>query len=172
MTDPTPARTRTATWQDPMITAAAAGRSGSGIEFLEAIRRGELPAPPISLLLGFRLAEVGPGRAVFTVEPGEHHYNPIGVVHGGLLATVLDSAMGCAVHSTLPAATGYTTLEIKINFVRAVTRTTGPLRCEAEVVHGGGRTATAQGRVTDGEGKLYAHGTTTCLVIRPRGDKG
>jgi uncharacterized protein (TIGR00369 family) len=168
MAEPTTTRSRTVTWQDPMIiSGSAAGRTG--IEFVEAIRRGELPSPPMALLLGFRLAEVSPGRAVFLVEPGEHHYNPIGVVHGGLLATVLDSAMGCAVHATLPAGAGYTTLEIKVNFVRAVTRETGRLRCEAEVVHAGGRTATAQGRAVDQAGKLYAHGTTTCLVVRGTG---
>ncbi|HEX5705724.1 MAG TPA: PaaI family thioesterase, partial [Pyrinomonadaceae bacterium] len=98
--------------------------------------------------------------------PEEYHYNPIGVVHGGLAATLLDSAMGCAVHSTLPAGAGYTTLEIKVNFVRPLTTETRGVRCEARVVYVGGRTATAEGRVTDEQGKLYAHGTTTCLIFR------
>ena len=117
--------------------------------------------------MNFNIVEVGEGRAVFAVDPAEYHYNPIGVVHGGLAATLLDSAMGCAVHSTLPAGAGYTTLEIKVNFIRAMTADTGRVRCEAKVVHVGGRTATAEGRVVDEAGKLYAHGSTTCLVLRP-----
>jgi uncharacterized protein (TIGR00369 family) len=160
-------RMRTVSWEDP-LRGAAAGRELSGLEYLDALRAGRLPAPPIALLLGFELVEVKPGHAVFSVQPGEHHYNPIGVVHGGLLATVLDSAMGCAVHSTLPRGSGYTTLELNTHFVRAVTRETGRLRCEAEIVHGGGRVATAQGRVHDEGGRLYAHATTTCLILSER----
>ena len=118
------------------------------------------------MLMNFSLIEVGEGHAVFAVEPAEYHYNPIGVVHGGLAATLLDSAMGCAVHSTLAAGSGYTTLEIKVNFIRAMTAETGRVRCEANVVHAGARTATAEGRVIDEAGKLYAHGTTTCLILR------
>ena len=107
-----------------------------------------------------------PIPAVFAVEPAEYHYNPIGVVHGGVAATLLDSAMGCAVHSALPAGAGYTSLEIKVNFVRPLTAETGRVRCEAKLIHLGGRTATAEGRVVDEAGKLYAHGTTTCLIFR------
>jgi uncharacterized protein (TIGR00369 family) len=118
-------------------------------------------------VLDFALVEVAEGRAAFGVQPGERHYNPIGMVHGGLFATLLDSAMGCAVHSTLPAGTGYTTLEIKVNFTRAALRDTGRLRCEAEVVHRGQRTATAEGRVRDEAGRLYAHGSATCLLLGP-----
>src|SRR3712207_5355656 len=117
--------------------------------------------------MNFGLAELGQGSAVFTVEPAEYHYNPIGVVHGGLAATLLDSAMGCAVHSTLPAGAGYTTLEIKGNYVRPMTAGMGLVRCEAKVIHTGGRTATAEGRIVDDDGKLYAHGTTTCIICRP-----
>lgn len=157
-------RTRTVSWEDPLATAER-GRTLAGKEFLDAMLRGEIPSPPIALLLGFTLAETGEGSAVFTVEPGEHHYNPIGVVHGGLLATVLDSAMGCAVQTTLPAGVGYTTLELKTNFVRPALRTTGPLRCTARVLHRGRRSATAEGSVVDAAGKLYAHGTTTCLIV-------
>src|SRR5262245_45243143 len=162
------ARTRTVRWEDP-LRGAATGRTLGGREYLEKIARGELPAAPIALVLGFGLAEVGDGRAVFTIEPGEHQYNPIGMVHGGVLATVLDSAMGCAVHSTLPAGVGYTTLELKVNYVRAVTRRTPRLFAEGRIVHAGRRIATAEGRVVDDAGKLYAHGTTTCLVL-PAGD--
>lgn len=159
-------RTRTVTWEDPRALAEA-GRKLSGIEYLKKIVAGELPRPPIGALMNFAIAELREGWAVFTVEPAEYHYNPIGLVHGGLAATLLDSAMGCAVHSTLPAGAGYTTLEIKVNYVRPMTAETGTVRCEAKVVYVGGRTATAEGRVVDEGGKLYAHGTTTCIIFRP-----
>src|ERR1044071_132823 len=137
-------RTRTVSWEDPRALAEAA-RGLTGLEFLRKVAAGELPRPPISALMNFGLAEIEEGRAVFSVEPAEYHYNPIGVVHGGLAATLLDSAMGCAVHSVLPAGAGYTTLEIKVNYVRALTAETGEVRCEARVIHVGGRTATAEG---------------------------
>ena len=158
-------RTLAVSWADPRALAEA-GRGLSGLEYLRKIVAGELPRPPISALMNFGLVELGEGYAVFGVEPAEYHYNPIGVVHGGLAATLLDSAMGCAVHSMLPAGAGYTTLEIKVNFVRPMTAETGPVRCEAKLIHLGGRTATAEGRVVDEGGKLYAHGTTTCLIFR------
>jgi uncharacterized protein (TIGR00369 family) len=160
------ARTRTFSWEDPRALAEA-GRGLSGLEYLRKMLAGELPRPPISALMDFQLAELGEGRAVFTVEPAEYHYNPIGVVHGGLAATLLDSAMGCAVHSMLPAGVGYTTLEIKVNYVRPLTSETRGVRCEAKVIHVGGRTATAEGKVLDAGGKLYAHATTTCIIFRP-----
>lgn len=159
-------RTRTANWEDPQRLAEA-GRGLSGLEFLQKIAAGELPRPPIAALMNFELVELSEGQAVFAVEPAEYHYNPIGVVHGGLAATLLDSAMGCAVHSTLPAGAGYTTLEIKVNFIKPMTAETGRVRCEAKLIHVGGRTATAEGRIVDQAGKLYAHATTTCLIIRP-----
>ena len=157
----------TVSWEDPRELAAA-GRTLPGLEFLQKIVAGELPAPPLASVLKFNIVELREGYAVFAVEPAEYHYNPIGVVHGGLAATLLDSAMGCAVHSTLPAGAGYTTLEIKVNFVRPMTAETGRVRCEAKIIHIGGRTATAEGRVIDEAGKLYAHGTTTCLILRER----
>lgn len=160
-----PERTLTVSWEDPRALAEA-GRNLSGLEYLQKIVAGELPRPPISALMNFGLAELSEGHAAFDVEPAEYHYNPIGVVHGGLAATLLDSAMGCAIHSMLPAGVGYTTLEIKVNFIRAMTAETGRVRCEAKVIHLGGRTATAEGRILDEEGKLYAHGTTTCLIFR------
>ncbi len=159
-------RTRTIAWEDPRALAKAAVGL-SGMEYLQKIVAGELPPPPIGALMNFRIAELGEGRAVFTVEPAEYHYNPIGVVHGGLAATLLDSAMGCAVHSTLPAGASYTTLEIKVNYLRPMSAETGLVRCEANIIHIGGRTAVAEGRVVDQRGKLYAHGTTTCIVSRP-----
>jgi uncharacterized protein (TIGR00369 family) len=162
---PETTRTRTITWEDPMPSAQAV-RTMSGLEYLRALQAGELPPPPIAVLMGMQLAEVSEGHAIFTAEPAEYHYNPIGVVHGGLAATLLDSAMGCAVQSTLPAGTAYTTLEIKVNYLRPLTRDTGLVTCEAKVIYTGGRIATAEGRLTDADGKLYAHGTTTCIVLR------
>src|ERR671914_811745 len=154
-------RSLSVSWQDPQALAQA-GRSMSGIEFLRAIRDSRLPAPPIAELLGFRLAEVEPGHAIFECAPGEQHYNPIGVVHGGLAMTLLDSAMGCAVQTHMSAGGGYTTLEAKTNLVRAVTQASGKLRAIGKVVHLGSRVATAEGRLLDAAGKLYAHATTTC----------
>ena len=152
-------------WQDPAALAERA-RAMPGREFLEAIRDGLLPAAPIQELMGFRLVEVEEGRVAFRAEPGEQHYNPIGVVHGGLAATLLDSAMGASVHSTLPLGTGYSTLETKFNLVRAVTADSGPILAEGRVVHRGSRVATAEGRIVrEADGKLLAHGTSTCLVL-------
>ena len=158
------ARTLTVEWSDPAAIANA-GRSMAGIDFLRAIRDGRLPPPPIAQLMGFRLTEVEPGHAVFEITPGEQHYNPIGVVHGGVAMTLLDSAMGVCVHTRLPAGTSYTTLEAKTNLVRAITDKTGKLRAIGKVVHIGSRVATAEGRLEDATGKLYAHATTTCMVL-------
>jgi uncharacterized protein (TIGR00369 family) len=151
-------------WHDPMPLAEA-GRAMAGIEFLRAIRDGKLPHPPICELLGYRLTEVEAGHAVFEITAGERHYNPIGVVHGGIAMTLLDSAMGCAVQTRMPAGGGYTTLEAKTNLVRAITGETGPLRAIGKVLHAGKRIATAEGRLEDRAGKLYAHATSTCIVL-------
>jgi uncharacterized protein (TIGR00369 family) len=159
-------RTRSITWEDPMIGISQAG-SFSGIEYLQAMMRGEFPPPPIAETLNFRLVEVSEGRALFTVEPQEYHYNPIGMVHGGLTCTLLDSAMGCAVQTMLPAGVLYTTLDINVNFIRPLSHQTGLVRCEGEVIHVGRSTATAQARMIDANGKLYAHGSTTCMIFRP-----
>lgn len=153
-------------WEDPMRTWEAA-RTMSGIEALRAVLAGTLPPPPIAVLLGMELTEVSEGQVAFTVEPAEYHYNPLGVVHGGLAATLLDSAMGCAVQSLLPVGTGYTTLEIKVNYLRAMTSTTGLVTCTGQVIHLGRRTAIAEARLAGADGKLYAHGTTTCILFRP-----
>src|SRR5919206_2200182 len=158
------ARTLTVEWSDPAALANA-GRTMAGIDFLRAIRDGDLPPPPIAQLLGFRLVEVEPGHAVFEIVPGEQHYNPIGVVHGGLAMTLLDSAMGCCVHTRMPAGGGYTTLEAKTNLVRAITDKTGRLRAIGKLIHLGSPIATAEGRLEDASGKLYAHATTTCMVL-------
>jgi uncharacterized protein (TIGR00369 family) len=156
-------RSRTITWVDPVDNAARLnGRTG--LEAMQAIVDGEVPAPPIALTLDFTVVEVEEGRAVFAVTPAEFHYNPIGVVHGGLAATLLDSAMGCAVQTTLPAGVAYTTLDLQVSFVRAITRDTGPVRCEGTVLHSGRRVATTDGKLVDATGKLLASGTGTCLV--------
>lgn len=157
-------RSLAVTWTDPRELAAAS-RSMPGIEFLRAIRDGRLPAPPIAQLLGFSLVEVEPGHAVFECTPGERHYNPIGVVHGGLAMTLLDSAMGCCVQTLMPDKAGYTTLEAKTNLVRAITSESGKLRAIGKAVHIGKRIATAEARLEDLAGKLYAHATTTCIVL-------
>jgi len=157
-------RSRTFDWEDPRLFVDAM-RGISGLEFLQKFTKREMPPPPIGALMGFNLVEVSPGRAVFAAEPAEFHYNPIGVVHGGLAATLLDSAMGCAVHSLLPQGRAYTTLEIKVNYVRAIKRESGRLRAVASVVHMGGKIATAEGRLVDATGQLYAHATTTCILL-------
>lgn len=158
-------RIRTVTWHDPM-PALRAAQSMSGIEYLQAMQSGELSPPPITALIGMAMVEVSEGRVVFTAEPAEYHYNPLGTVHGGIAATLLDSAMGCAVQSLLPAGTGFTTLEIKVNYVRPITSATGTVTCEGNIIHLGGRIATAEAHVTDATGKLYAHSTTTCILLR------
>ena len=136
-----------------------------GMSFLQAIVAGELPTPPITETLGFALVEVSEGRAVFAGVPEFKHYNPIGVVHGGYAATLLDSAVGCAVHSTLAKGEGYTTLELKLNLVRAITKETGQVLAEGRILHRGRSVATAEGYLRDEAGKLYAHATTTCMIF-------
>jgi len=158
-------RERIIRWNDPAASFAAA-QGLTGLEALQAILNGTIPPPPFAMLMGVRLVETTEGRVVFEADPGEEHYNPIGVVHGGLACTLLDSAMGCAVSTMLPAATAYTTLELKVNFVRAMTQDTGRVLCTANVIHVGGRTATAEGRVVDAAGTMYAHATTTCMIFR------
>jgi uncharacterized protein (TIGR00369 family) len=152
---------------DETATERAEARNElSGLEYMRKVAAGELPPSGMGQLLGFKLVEVSEGRAVFTVTPDECHYNGLGIAHGGLAATVLDSALGCAVNTMLPAGRIFTTLEMKINFVRPLRRETGEVRCEATALHVGGRTATAEGRIVDGAGKLYAHGTATCILFR------
>jgi uncharacterized protein (TIGR00369 family) len=158
---------RTVTWEDPAPGLARVADM-TGLEYVRAIFEGRLPHPPIAALIGFAGAEAAEGRAAFTSEPGEYLYNPIGVVHGGYAMTLLDSAMGCAIHTLLARGERYTTLETNVNFVRPVTLKTGPVRCEATVIHRGRRVATAEGRlIAVRDGKTLAHGTTTCLIEAP-----
>jgi uncharacterized protein (TIGR00369 family) len=159
-------RTRAYSWHDPMATAAKFAAEG-GLEVLRRVAAGEESLAPIMATMNFKLVEVEKGRAVFAMTPAEYHYNPIGVVHGGVAATLLDSAMGCAINAALPAGTAYTTLEIKVNYLRPLTMMTGPVRAEGNVVHLGRRMAVAEGRITDASGKLYATASTTCLVMAP-----
>jgi len=154
-----------AKFQPPGLADASTLRQLSGLEFLQKMIRGELPVPPIAQTLDFYLIEIEPGRAVFQGRPGRAHYNPIATVHGGYHATLLDSAMACAVQTLCEAGRAYTTLEFKIHCVRALTEATGPVRAEGKVVASGRRTASAEGRLVDGEGRLYSHGTTTCMLF-------
>jgi uncharacterized protein (TIGR00369 family) len=159
-------RSRIINWQDPMIGANAMKKI-SGMEYLSGMVSGEIPPPPIAQLIGARMVKVDSGYAVFEFKPEEYHYNPIGSVHGGVASTVLDSAMACALHSTLPTGSSFTMLELKVNFIRAISMQTGLMRCEGRVIHAGNRIATAKAEVTDENGKLYCHATSTCMIFRP-----
>jgi uncharacterized protein (TIGR00369 family) len=158
-------RERSYRWENPAISGDAAAAM-SGIDFFRALVDGTLPPPPILATLGFRLAAIEPGRAVFEFTPAEYHYNPIGSVHGGVCATMCDSACGCAVHSMLPAGATYTSQDLSVKFLRGITSSAGPLRCEGTVVHLGARTALAQASLADRAGKLYAFATSSCLIFR------
>src|SRR5579859_5280992 len=136
-----------------------------GLGFLQAMMKGELPYPPIGDTMNFTLVEIEPGRVVFQGTPQFAHYNPIGSVHGGWFCTILDSALGCAVQSTLARGKGYTTLELKVNMIRPLTEKTGPVRAEGRIIHSGGQTAVAEATLIDSNGKLYAAATTTCLIF-------
>ncbi len=142
----------------------------TGLQYFKRMVAGEVPPPPMLALLGIRLIEAEEGRVVFTGTVAPEHYNGMGVAHGGYAATLLDSALGCCINTMMPPGKRFTTLELKINLTRPLTHDVGPVFCEAKVVHLGGRTATSEGRIVDGNGKLYAHGTTTCIVVdAPRG---
>jgi uncharacterized protein (TIGR00369 family) len=147
------------------VTPLDQARAVDGLTLMTGIMEGRFPAPPIAKALGFGMTSVEPGRVTFDYEPVFDHYNPLGSVHGGIAATLLDSVMGCCIHTTLKAGIGFTTLEIKINYVRAMTDKTGPVRAEGKVINIGSRIATSEGRLTDAAGKLLAHGTTTCLIF-------
>ena len=140
-------------------------RTVDGLTLFGEIMAGRLPAPPMAKALGFWIEEVELGRVVFGYQPVFDHYNPLGSVHGGVAATLLDSVMGCCIHTTLQAGIGYTTVEIKVNYVRAMNEQTGPVRAEGKVISTGSRIATSEGRLTEASGRLLAHGTTTCLIF-------
>jgi uncharacterized protein (TIGR00369 family) len=158
-------RTRTHSWSDPMETAEAAATL-PGIEAIRKIAEGELPPPPIASLLDFEITLVEEGRVIFAVTPAEWMYNPIGSVHGGVAATLLDSSLGCAIHTILPSGTAYTTTDLHVRYVRAMTATTGRVLADSRVVHSGRRLATAEGRLyAEADGKLFATATTSCLIL-------
>jgi uncharacterized protein (TIGR00369 family) len=139
-----------------------------GLELFQRMSRGEVPPPPLVQLLGFRITKAEAGHVVFTAVPSEKFYNGVGVIHGGWSASLLDSALGCAINSMMPAGRFFTTLELKVNLTRPLRREVGEVRCEAHVLHLGGRTATAEAKILDAAGKLYAHGTTTCILVESR----
>jgi uncharacterized protein (TIGR00369 family) len=157
-------RSRTYDWEDPTISAGVVGQ-GSGLEFLRELLAGRVPSPPIGATLGIALEEVDHGRAVFSLVPGEEHYNPIGSVHGGVYATMLDSAAGCAVQSTLPQGMAYTSLDLTVKFLRPITVDTGKVRAVGSVLSSGRRTALAEAQLLDGSERLLAHATSTCMVF-------
>ena len=159
-------RERTFSWDDPAAIAAA-GAALSGAEFFAAVTAGTIPPPPVMRALDFDGVSFEDGRASFRLTPREFHYNPLGTVHGGVFATMLDSACGCAVHTMLPAGVFYTSLDLSLKFLRPVTVDTGPITAEATVIHFGRRTALAEGRITDAAGKVYVTATSSCLVMRP-----
>jgi uncharacterized protein (TIGR00369 family) len=155
---------RTVTWHDP-VAAAEAGRALSGLDYLNAILAGTLPPPPIAALMGFDVDRVAEGEAWFSVTPDASVYNPIGMVHGGMVATLLDSALGCAVHTTLPVGVGYASIEIKVNYLRAVTAASGRLVAHGWVTKPGRRVAFAEGDVRDGAGKVLATASSSLAIM-------
>jgi uncharacterized protein (TIGR00369 family) len=157
-------RSRTFSWSDPALTAARIGTT-SGLEMLHAMGTGEIPAPPILQLVGATGMEVEQGRVTVLMAAQEFHYNPLGTVHGGIIATLLDTAAGCTVHSTLPAGFGYTSLDLMTRFIKPVTIKSGLLRCEGAIISRGRRTAVAESRLFDEAGALLAHATSTCLIF-------
>jgi len=157
-------RSRTFTWEDPAIGFGKALQM-SGLEYIQAMKDGKLPGPPIMLALDFKLKSIEKGNAVFSFNPFEFHYNPIGCVHGGVITTVLDSAMGCAIHSMLPAGKAYTTLELKVNFLKAINKDSGELLATGKIIHSGNKTALVEAQMTDDKGKIYAHSLSTCLIF-------
>lgn len=161
-------RSRTVHWHDPAVTAAAGARL-NGLEFLRAIRDGVLPPPPIATLLGMQMREIEVGRVVFECEPDESTYNPIGVVHGGLVCTLADTVAGCAVHSTLEEGVAYTSIDLNVSYLRPVTTSSGLLRATGVVTKRGRRVAFSTAEIVDHAGKLVGSATSSCLVMEQRG---
>jgi uncharacterized protein (TIGR00369 family) len=160
----TVSRVRRFAWSDPRL-AAERGRKQSGLDYLRSIATGEAPQPPIGLALGFSLVEADYGRAVFALTPDEYHYNPIGTVHGGLAAVLIDSASGCAVYSTLDAGVQWTTLQMSIDYLKGMNDAVGPVRCEGRVVRVGRRVGVADAEVVGTDGTVFARGSTTCMIL-------
>jgi uncharacterized protein (TIGR00369 family) len=157
-------RSRTFSWTDPALHADLLGKE-SGLELMTRMAAGELPAPPIMDLIDLAGLEVAEGTVTFLLDPQEFHYNPLGSVHGGIISTLLDSACGCSVHTTLPAGVAYTSLDLNVKFLRTITVATGRLRCTGTVLQRGRRTAYAEAKLTDAAGRLLAHATSSCLIF-------
>jgi uncharacterized protein (TIGR00369 family) len=157
-------RTRTFGWTDPGVHASLIGRR-SGLELLQAMSAGELPAPPIMHLIDLAAMRAEEGSVTLELDPQEFHYNPLGTVHGGVISTLLDTAAACSVHSTLPAGVGYTSLDLNVKFLRPVTTASGRLTCTGAVLQRGRRTALAEARLTDPQGRLLAHATSSCMIF-------
>ena len=162
-------RSKTITWQDPMVGAQKAMQM-NGIDYLQAMTDGQIPLPPLLFTLDFKAVGFEKGQAIFSFEPQEFHYNPIGSVHGGVISAILDSAMGCTIHSVLEAGTGYTTLELKVNFIKAITIKTGKLQAIGKIIHSGKSTALVEAQLIDANGTLYAHAVSTCMILKPAGN--
>ena len=159
-------RKKTIIWDDPETNKRDAVSSVSGLDYLRAIRDNKISPPPVALLVGYRIIEVDEGYAQFELDPAEYHYNPFATVHGGILSTLLDTAMTASVLSILPKGYSCSTIEIKVNFIKSVTAKTGTLRCEASPIHIGKRLATVEGRLKDKAGELHAHGVSTCSIFK------
>ncbi len=157
-----------ASWADPSLSARAA-MSLSGIEWLRAMMHGEVPGPPLASLIGMTLVEINEGEVRVALTPAEYHYNPLGVLHGGVAATLFDSSLGCAVQTLLPPAMAAPTLVLQVNYIRPVTVETGRIYCSGRVVYAGKNTATAEGQLTDETGKLFAHATGTFVLQSLKG---
>ncbi len=158
-------RNRTYNWEDPALLATLANKL-AGLEFLEKMITAELPFPPLLHTLDFKLSSIQTGRAEFTFQPQEFHFNPLGSVHGGVITAVLDSAMGCTLHSVLPLGTGYTSIDIKVNFLKPISIKTGLMKATGAIINQGNRTALLEGRLMDENGKLYAHATSMCMIFK------
>jgi uncharacterized protein (TIGR00369 family) len=158
-------RSKTVSWHDPAALAAA-GASLSGLEFLQAVSEGRLPGPPIAELMGAELTSVAEGQATFRCTPDESTYNPLGLVHGGVLCTLLDSAAGCAVHTQLPAGTGYSSIEIKVSFLKPLRAGNGAIEVHGQVLRVGRRVAFAEAHARDADGQLVGHATSSIALLR------
>ena len=159
-------RTKTISWCDPKINKRDALSSISGLAYLNAIKEKSISPPPVASLVGYKISEVDNGYAAFELDPAEYHYNPFATVHGGILATLLDTSMTASVLSTLPIGFRCTTVEFKVNFIKPVTSDTGLLKCEARPTHVGKKLATVEGKIKDKNGVLHAHGVGTCSILK------
>lgn len=161
----TPNRERTFQWENPLEGAKQALQM-SGLAYLQAMGDGKIPFPPLLHTLDFKPTHLEKGKVIFSFQPQEFHYNPIGSVHGGVISAILDSAMGCTLHSILEAGSGYTTLELKVNFLKAITTKIEELHAVGKIIHAGGRTALVEAQLIDKDNTVYAHGVSTCLILK------